>query len=83
MTLAVGIISIIVALFFLYRTVRLWPPGTYRSQSTRPSTKTDIAAGLFLVAALVVTGVAIISGGSLWWLFVGIGGGLLWAIVNA
>ena len=83
LNLAIGIISIIVALFFLYRTIRLWPPGTYRPRMTHPSTVAEIIGGLILVAATSVTGVVLISGDSLLWLFLVLAGGLLWALITA
>lgn len=83
MTLVIGIISIITALIFLYRTIRLWPPGTYRPRMVHPSTGAEIVTGLILVAATSVTGIALISGGSWLWLFVVGGGAFLWAIITA
>mgnify|MGYP001065133506 CR=1 FL=1 len=83
MTLVLGIISIIVALFFLYRTVRLWPPGVYRPYMTRPSTVAEVIAGLILVAAASATGVILISGGTWLWVFLVVGGGLVWALITA
>ena len=81
--LVIGIISIISALFFLYRTIRLWPPGTYRGRMLHPSTGAEIVAGCLLVATTSVTGIALISGASLWWVLVGAVGILFWAIITA
>ena len=83
MNYVIGVIAVVVALYFLYRTVKLRPPGTYRSQMSRPSSRADIAAGLIVVVAMSVSGVIILTGASLVWLLVGVGGGLLWALANA
>jgi len=83
MALVLGIISIIVALFFLYRTVRLWPPGVYRSYMTRPSTVVEIIAGLILTAATSGAGVILVSGSSWVWIFLVVAGGLVWALITA
>jgi len=83
MTLVIGIISTIVALFFLYSTIRSWPPGTYRPRMMHPSTGAEISAGSLIVAATSTTGIALLTGASLWWALVGAAGILLWAIITA
>ena len=83
MNLTVGIISVLIALYFIYRTVMLWPPGRYRPRMTRPSTRSDIAAGLFVVITMLFSGIAILSGLSVVWALVGVAGGILWALANA
>ena len=83
MNLAIGVISIIVALFFLYRTIRLWPPWSYRGRMMHPSTGAEIAAGLILVAATSATGIMLISGGSLLWLWIVGAGAIIWALITA
>ena len=81
--LVIGIISIILALFVLYRTIRLWPPGTYRGSMSHPSSGAEIVAGCLLVATTSTTGIALISGAPLWWVSVGAAGILFWAIITA
>ena len=81
--LVIGIISIILALFFLYTTIKLWPPGTYRGRMLHPSTGAEIVAGCLLVASTSATGIALISGAPLWWVLVGAAGILFWAIITA
>ena len=83
MNLAVGIISVLIALYFVYRTVMLWPPGRYRPRMTRPSTRSDIAAGLFVVITMLFSGIMLLSGLSVVWALVGVAGGVLWALANA
>lgn len=83
MNYVIGVIAIVVAIYFLYRTVKLWPPGIYRSQMSRPSSRADIAAGLIVVVAMLASGIIILTGASLVWLLVGVAGGLLWALANA
>ena len=83
MSYIVGVIAIGVAIYFLYRTIRLWPPGIYRSNMTRPSSRMDIIAGLLVVAAITASGIIILTGASLMWLLVGVTGGILWALANA
>ena len=83
MALVLGIISIIAALFFLYRTIRLWPPGVYRPYMTRPSTVAEIVAGLIFVAAASGAGVILVSGSSWVWIFMVAAGGLVWALITA
>ena len=70
MKLAIGIILLLVALWFLYGTIRMWPPGTQRRMMLWPSTRADIVRGVFLVVANCWTGVALIREGSWWWLLV-------------
>ena len=70
MKLAIGIILLLVALWFLYGTIRMWPPGTHRARMLWPSTRADIVRGVFLVVATCGTGVALIRGASWWWLLI-------------
>ena len=83
MNLPVGIISVLIALYFVYRTVMLWPPGRYRPRMTRPSTRSVIAAGLFVVITMLFSGIMLLSGLSVVWALVGVAGGILWALANA
>ena len=70
MKLAIGIILLLVALWFLYGTIRMWPPDRRRPRMLWPSTRADIVRGVFLVVANCVTGVALIRGASWWWLLI-------------
>jgi hypothetical protein len=83
MKLAIGIISIIAGLWFLYGTIRMWPPGDYPRLMTGPSTKTDIARGVVMFIAAFVTGIALITGASWWWLLVAVATVILWAAISA
>ena len=82
MKLAIGIILLLVALWFLYGTIRMWPPGSYRPRMLWPSTRADIVRGVFLVAATCGTGVSLISGASWWWLLVAGIAIVVWAITE-
>lgn len=70
MKLAIGIILLLVALWFLYGTIRMWPPGRQHPRMLWPSTRADIVRGVLLVVAACGTGVALIRGSSWWWLLV-------------
>jgi hypothetical protein len=70
MKVAIGIILLLVALWSLYGTIRMWPPGRDRPGMLWPSTRADIVRGVFLVIAACGTGVALIRGASWWWLLV-------------
>lgn len=76
MKLAIGIILLIKASWFLYETIRIWRPGSRRRMMLWPSTRADpstravIVRGVFLVVASCWTGVALIRGASWWWLLV-------------
>jgi hypothetical protein len=70
MKLAIGIILLLVASWFLYGTIRMWPPGRYRPRMLWPSTRADILRGVLLIVATCGTGVALIRGASWWWLLV-------------
>jgi len=82
MKLAIGIILLLVALWFLYGTIRMWPPGRYRRRMLWPSTRADIVRGVFLVAADCVTGVALIRGASWWWLLVAVIAVVAWVTIE-
>ncbi|MFO7773527.1 MAG: hypothetical protein R6V59_06295 [Dehalococcoidia bacterium] len=82
MKLAIGIILLLVALWFLYGTIRMWPPGRYGPRMLWPSTRGDIVRGVFLVVANCVTGVALIRGASWWWLLIAIISVVAWALVE-
>jgi len=62
MRLAAGIFVLIGALWFLYGTVRLWPPGTYRRRFLFPSTWGHIILALILTAACAGVGIFLIWG---------------------
>lgn len=81
MKLAIGIILIVVALYFLVGTVRMWPPGTYRPRYLHPSTRTDIVSGLLIVAATCGSGIALISAASWWWLLMAAAAIFCWATI--
>ena len=82
MKLAIGIILLLVALWFLYGTIRMWPPGRYRPRMLWPSTRADIVRGVFLIVANCVTGVALIRGASWWWLLVAVTAIVAWALIE-
>jgi len=82
MKLAIGIILLLVALWFLYGTIRMWPPGRYRPRMLWPSTRADIVRGVFLVVATCGTGVALIRGASWWWLLVAGIAIVVWAMIE-
>ena len=82
MKLAIAIILLLVSLWFLYGTIRMWPPGSYRSRMLWPSTTADIVRGVFLVAATCGTGVALIRGASWWWLLVAGTAIVVWAMIE-
>jgi len=82
MKLAIGIILLLAALWFLYGTIRMWPPGRYRLRMLWPSTRTDIVRGVFLVVATCWTGVALIRGASWWWLLVAGIAIVVWAMIE-
>jgi hypothetical protein len=82
MKLAIGIILLLVALWFLYGTIRMWPPGRYRPRMLWPSTRADIVRGVFLVVATCWTGVALIRGASWWWLLVAGIAIVVWAVIE-
>ena len=82
MKLAIGIILLLVALWFLYGTIRMWPLGRYRPRMLWPSTRADIVRGVFLVVANCVTGVALIRGASWWWLLVAVLAIVAWALIE-
>lgn len=82
MKLAIGIILILVASWFLYGTIRMWPPGRHRPRMLWPSTRADIVRGVFLVIATCVTGVALIRGASWWWLLVAGISVFVWSVVE-
>ena len=81
MKLAIGIVLLLAALWLLYGTIRLWPPGSYRPRMLHPSTSVDIVTGLLLVSATCVTGIALISGASWWWLLLGGAAIVSWLII--
>jgi len=81
MKLAIGILLIVVALYFLVGTVRMWPLGTYGRRYLWPSTRTDRVTGLITVAAACGTGIALICGASWWWLLVAVGAVLVWSVI--
>jgi len=82
MKLAIGIILLLVALWFLYGTIRMWPPGRYRSRMLWPSTRADIVRGVFLVVATCATGAALIRGASWWWLLVAGIAVVVWVVIE-
>jgi hypothetical protein len=82
MKLAIGIILLLVALWFLYGTIRMLPPGRNRPRMLWPSTRADILRGVFLVVATCGTGVALIRGASWWWLLVAVIAAVAWAMVE-
>lgn len=82
MKLAIGIILLLVALWFLYGTIRMLPPGRHRPMMLWPSTRADIVRGVFLVIANCVTGVALIRGASWWWLLVAGIAVVVWAVAE-
>ena len=82
MKLAIGIILLLVALWFLYGTIRMWPPDRYRPRMLWPSTRADIVSGVFLVVATCGTGVALIRGASWWWLLVAGIAVVVWAMAE-
>jgi len=82
MKLAIGIILLLVALWFLYGTIRMWPPGRRRPRMLWPSTKADIVRGVFLVAATCGAGVALMRGASWWWLLVAMTAIVAWALIE-
>jgi hypothetical protein len=71
MKLAIGIISLLVAFWFLGGVIRSWPPGTYRPKMLHPSTIGDLLFGVLLAVTSAATGIALILGASWWWLLVG------------
>jgi len=82
MKLAIGIILLLVALWFLYGTIRMWPLGRYRPRMLWPSTRADIVRGVFLIVATCGTGVALIRGASWWWLLVAGIAIAIWAMIE-
>ena len=82
MKLAIGIILLLVALWFLYGTIRMWPPGRERPRMLWPSTKADIVRGVLLVVATCGTGVALIRGASWWWLLLAVIAVVVWAMIE-
>ena len=82
MKLAIGIILLLVALWFLYGTIRMWPPGRHRPMMLWPSTRADIVRGVFLVVATCGTGVTLIRGASWWWLLVAVIAIFIWAVTE-
>lgn len=70
MKLAIGILLLFKALWLLYGTIRMWPPGRHRPGMLWPSTRADIVRGVFLIVATCGPGVALIRGASWWWLLV-------------
>lgn len=82
MKLAIGIILLLVALWFLYGTIRMWPPGSRHPRMLWPSTRADIVRGVFLVVATCGTGIALVRGASWWWLLVAGIAVVVWAMAE-
>jgi len=82
MKLAIGIILLLVASWFLYGTIRMWPPGRYRPRMLWPSTRADIVRGVFLTVATCGTGVTLIRGASWLWLLVTGIAVMVWAMIE-
>lgn len=82
MKLAIGIILLLVALWFSHGTTRMWPPGRYRPTMLWPSTKADILRGVLLVGVTCGAGVALIRGASWWWLLIAGIAVVVWAIIE-
>jgi hypothetical protein len=82
MKLAIGIILLLLALLFLYGTIRMLPPGRKRPRMLWPGTRADIVRGMFLVVATCGTGVALVRGASWWWLPVAVIAVVAWAMIE-
>jgi len=60
MKIALAIVSMVMGLFFLGSTVRMFPLGTVRAFFVRPTTLADVVNGTLTVLLFVVTGVMLL-----------------------
>ena len=70
MKVALAIVSLIVGLYFLGSTVRMFPLGTVRPLFVRPTTVVDVVNGALTVLLFVITGVMLLLDASWWFLLV-------------